>query len=150
MGNEERVREAMSTPPTEEYMRQKAKEGWQLVAVEWARPQRDGNADAGQLKEEIPYGLRVADDCRHLEENPIEKEAMAAMLSMIVEDKPLSQVAESLNREGYRTRDGHEWAQTTIFYMMPRIIQVAPQIFSSEEWRARRAQLTARLEKLRH
>jgi hypothetical protein len=29
--------------------------------------------------------------------------------------------------------------------MMPRLIQTAPQIFSSEEWRDRRAEVTARL-----
>jgi hypothetical protein len=29
--------------------------------------------------------------------------------------------------------------------MMPRLIQAAPQIFSSEEWRRHRAKVTARL-----
>ncbi len=150
MACEDIVREAMSTPPSADYVREKAKNGWRLVAVEWARPKVTGGVDAGdrdagQIREEIPYGLRVADDCRHLEENPIEKQAMLAMLAMIVDDKPLSQTADSLNREGFRTRDGREWTQTAIFYMMPRIIQIAPQLFSSEEWRQRRAEVTARL-----
>lgn len=149
MDTDERVREAMSTPPSGDYVRQKAEEGWRLVAVEWARPRKQPSGDAGELKEEIPYGLRVSDDCRHLEQNPIEKEAMAAMLSMVVDDKPLSQVAEGLNREGFRTRDGQEWTQKAIFYMMPRLIDVAPQIFSSEEWKARRAEITSRLARLR-
>jgi hypothetical protein len=148
MGNEERVREKMSIPPSEEYLRQKAEEGWRLVAVEWARPATVECGDAGRIKEEIPYGLQVAPDCRHLEENPVEKAAMLAMLAMIVEDKPLSQVAQGLNAEGFRTRSGHEWTQTAIFYLMPRLIQAAPQIFSSEEWRERRAEVTARLAQL--
>ena len=149
MACEDTVREPMATPPTADYIREKAENGWRLVAVEWARPRdtdgADGGGDAGQIREEIPFGLRVADDCRHLEENPIEKQAMLAMLAMIVDDKPLSQVADSLNREGFRTRDGRQWTQTAIFYMMPRIIQIAPQLFSSEDWRQRRAEVAARL-----
>jgi hypothetical protein len=115
------------------------------VAVEWARPSTADCGDAGEIKEEIPYGLQVAPDCRHLEENPTEKAAMVAMLAMIVEDKPLSQVAEGLNSAGFQTRAGRKWTQTAIFYMMPRLIQAAPQIFSSDEWRQHRAKVTARL-----
>lgn len=150
MACEDYVREPMTSPPSADYVREKAEHGWRLVSVEWARPKDAygadaGTRDAGQIREEIPFGLRVADDCRHLEENPIEKQAMLAMLAMIVDDKPLSQVADSVNREGFRTRDGREWTQTAIFYMMPRIIQIAPQLFSSEEWRQRRAEVAARL-----
>ena len=148
MSSEERVREKVTVPPSDEYVREKAREGWRLVSVEWARPSTVDCADAGEIKEEIPYGLQVSGDCRHLEENPHEKAAMMAMLAMIVEDRPLSQVAEGLNTEGFRTRDGREWTQTAIFYMMPRLIQTAPQIFSSEQWRARRAEVTARLARM--
>lgn len=70
------------------------------------------------------------------------------MLAMIVEDRPLSQVAAGLNAKGFRTREGRDWTQTAIFYMMPRLIQTAPQIFSSGEWRHRRTQVTARLAQL--
>ena len=148
MANEERVREPMSAPPAGDYIREKAAEGWRLVAVEWARPTTVDCGDAGEIKEEIPYGLQVSSDCRHLEENPTEKAAMMMMLAMVVEDKPLSQVAEGLTAEGFRTRDGREWTQTAIFYMMPRLIETAPQIFSTEEWRARRAEVTSRLAQL--
>ncbi len=148
MANEERVREKVSAPPSEDYVRERAKDGWRLVAVEWARPSTRDCGDAGEIKEEIPYGLQVSPDCRHLEENPTEKAAMMAMLAMIVEDRPLSQVAAGLNADGFRTRDGREWTQTAIFYMMPRLIQTAPQIFSSEQWRAHRSQVTARLERM--
>lgn len=148
MANEERVREEIAAPPTEDYVREKAAAGWHLVAVEWARPATSDCGDAGEIKEEIPYGLQVADDCRHLEENPTEKAAMVAMLTMIVEDRPLSQVANGLNLKGFHTRDGRDWTQTAVFYMMPRLIQTAPQIFSSGEWRSRRVQVTARLAQL--
>ena len=72
--------------------------------MEWARPSTKDCSDAGEIKEEIPYGLQVAKDCRNLEENPVEKAAMMAMLAMIVEDRPLSQVAEGLNQRGFRMR----------------------------------------------
>jgi hypothetical protein len=148
MAHEERVREKMSIPPSEDYIREKAEEGWSLVAVEWARPATADCGDAGRVKEEIPYGLQVAGDCCHLEENPAEKAAMTAMLAMIVDDRPLSQVAEGLNEQGFRTRTGREWTQTAVFYMMPRLIQSGPRIFSTEEWRERRAEINARLARL--
>ena len=148
MANQERVREAMSSPPSEDYVRLKAEEGWRIVAVEWARPSTQDCGDAGEIKEEIPFGLQVAPDCRHLEENPVEKAAMVAMLAMIVEDLPLSQVAEGLNAQGYRMRSGNPWTQTAIFYMMPRLIQTAPQIFSSGEWRGHRAKVTERMSRM--
>jgi len=147
VAHEERVREPMSAPPSDDYVREKAEEGWSLVAVEWARP-AVGDCGGGGIKEEIPYGLRVAGDCRHLEEDPVEKQVMVAMLSGIVEDKPLSQIAAELNDDGFRARSGREWTQTAIFYMLPRLIQAAPQIFSSEEWRARRAEVNASFARL--
>lgn len=148
MAKFERVREEISGPPTPEYVRQKAEEGWRLSAIEWVRPCSTEALDAGELKQEIPYGLRVSADCRHLEESPEEKEAMVLMLEMIVEDKPLSLVAEGLNGQGLRMRSGTPWTQTAVFYLLPRLIEVAPSIFSSSEWRERRKEVTSRLEKL--
>jgi len=148
MSKFERVRETMSNPPSSDYVRERADEGWHIVAVEWARPIDAGSNDAGLLKEEIPYGLRVSVDCRHLEESPEEKEAMVLMLEMIVEDKPFSQVATGLNNQGLSTRSGAPWTQVAVFNMLPRIIEVAPQIFSSEEWSKRREEVTSRLQVL--
>lgn len=145
----ERVREAMTSPPSPDYLQQKANEGWRLVAVEWQRTVDDPAADAeGLLEQEIPYGLQVAADCRHLTENPVEIKIMLLMLEQIVDDHPLSRVAEELNRRGYTTRDDDEWTQTHVFYMLPRLIDVAPRIFSSEEWRERRQEVTSRLQGL--
>jgi len=148
MSKFERVREAMSSPPTPDYVRERADEGWRLVAIEWARPVDAGSTDAGLLKEEIPYGLRVSGDCKHLEESPEEKESMVLMLEMIVEDKPFSQVATGLNNQGLTTRSGAPWTQVAVFNMLPRLIEVAPQIFSSKEWSQRREEVTSRLKVL--
>ena len=141
----ERVREPMATPPDEEYVRQKASDGWSLAAVEWERPVEIEATDAGRLKEDIPYGLRVSQDCKHLEEDPDEKEAMTIILEMIVEDRSLSEVAASLNSQGIKTREGTAWSQVSVFYMLPRLIEAAPQIFSSESWRSRRSEVATRL-----
>ena len=141
----EHLREPVSAPPTPDEIRERAGEGWILTAVEWEREADVMSGDAGCLKEEIPFGLRVAEDCVHLEENPVEKEALALILEMIVADQPLSEVAAGLNREGYRTRLETEWTQIAVFNMLPRLIEIAPQIFSSEQWRLRRSEIKARL-----
>lgn len=148
MSRSERVREAMSSPPTPEYLRERASQGWRLVAVEWERPVEEADGDAGVLRQEIPYGLQVARDCRHLCENPVEKEAMTLILELIVADQPLSRVAQELTRQGYRTRQGTEWTQTGVFYLLPRLIEVAPQIFASADWKDRRVDVTERLSSL--
>ena len=140
MAKDERVREVLSSPPTAEYWRQKAEEGWRAVAVEWQR-ETDG-ADSTRLpREEVPYGLRVADDCLYLEENPTEVEAMQLMLEQIVADRPLSTVAEELDRRGFRQRSGSKWTQVSIFNILPRLVEVAPRIYSSEEWSEKRGRL---------
>ena len=140
MAKVERVREVLTSPPTAEYWREKAADGWRPVAVEWERD-AEGAEQPGVLKEEVPYGLTVADDCLYLIENPTEVEAMRLMLEQIVIDRPLSAVAEELNRRGFRQRSGSEWTQVTVFNILPRLIEVAPRIYSSEDWSEKRAKL---------
>jgi hypothetical protein len=114
---------------------EKYKEGWALVALEWEREVSPEEADRDDLGEEIPYGLRIAEDCVKLVDNPAEKEALKAMLHLIVDDDiPFSRVGEVLNERGFRTRNGTEWTQSAIFEMLPRLIEVAPRIYSSAAW----------------
>ena len=134
MAKLQRVREVPTGPLSQEYVNQKAKEGWKLTAVEW---EREVEEPAGALSEEVPYGLRVSADCSHLEENAGEKQALILMMDLIVQDAPLSLVAEELNRKGFRTRNGANWTPGSVFDMLPRLIQVGPRIFSSTEWTAR-------------
>ena len=138
MSKLQRVREVPSGPLTPDYVSQKAKEGWKLTAVEWEREVDEPlAAQPGPLTEEVPYGLRVSPDCKHLEENAGEKQALVLMMDLIVQDAPLSLVAEELNRKGFRTRAGANWTPGSVFDMLPRLIQVGPRIFSSTEWTAR-------------
>ncbi len=135
MAKSERVREVLSTPLTPELLEEKARQGWFAVAVEWQRS--EPQAAAAELREEVPFGLKVAEGGRHLIEDPAEIEALALILEEIVADRSLSTVAEELNRRGFRRRDGARWTQVAVFNMLPRLIEVAPRIYSTEEWSER-------------
>jgi len=134
MAKLERVREAVSGPLAADHIDKKASQGWKLTALEWERQVEE---PAGALSEEVPFGLRVSADCSRLEENAAEKQALILMMDLIVQDAPLSLVAEELNRKGLRTRSGANWTPGSVFDMLPRLIQVGPRIFSSTEWTAR-------------
>ncbi len=137
-----RMREVVWEAPSPHQLMEKARKGWTLVALEWEREMEPGEAVAAGLSPEIPYGLRVAADGLTLEENPSEREVLTAMLNLIVKDDvSFSQVAGELNERGLRTRDGFKWTQTAVFEMLPRMVEVAPTIFSSEEWVALKARL---------
>ncbi|MGH7600411.1 MAG: hypothetical protein ACREOI_29000, partial [bacterium] len=88
--------------------------------------------------QDAPYGLQVAGDCRHLEENPSELQVMMAAMEFIVQERPFAQTAEELNRRGFRMRDGSLWNATSVFGLLPRLIEAGPRILASEEWVSRR------------
>ena len=137
----ERVRETWSGPISTSYLSKQAEFGWRLTAVEWER-EITAEGPAG-YRENVPYGLRVAADAKHLEENPEETEVLLAILEGIVADKRLSQIAKDLNDRGLRTRGGEAWATGKVFELLPRIIEAGPRLLPSEEWIARREQLFA-------
>jgi hypothetical protein len=149
MSKRERVREMLSGPLTPEHLKQKAGQGWSLigVSVEWEREIEadQSHGEATGLREEVPYGLRVAQDGLHLEEHTPEKETLVRMMDLIVEDHPLSRVAEELNGRGFRTRQGALWTASAVFNMIPRLVEVGPRIFSSEEWVTLRSRLSGGL-----
>ena len=141
MAKVERIREVLSEPLSPEYLKQKAEAGWKPVAVEWQRELAPGEEPAGTLVEDVPYGLRIAEDGKHLEENPAEKQALMVMMEQIVLDNPLSIIADELNRRGFRTRNGLNWSAISVFNLLPRLIDAGPQLLSGEEWIQRRRQL---------
>jgi hypothetical protein len=131
MARIERIREVVSVPFDEGYFSRKLREGWRLVAVHWERELEGAAPGPTPWTEDVPYGLRVADDCIHLEENPAEKRTMETMLKLISSDKSMSQIAGELNTQGFRTRSGTVWTQTAVFNMLPRLIEAAPHIWRS-------------------
>jgi hypothetical protein len=139
MAKQERVREIISGRLDPEYLRQREESGWRLAAVEWVRESEAEPKPAA--REDVPYGMRVSGDCCHLEEDASETQAMLLMLEMIVQEIRLPQVAEELNRRGFRTRAGGDWSPVAVFNLLPRLIEVGPRIFSSEEWIVRRPKL---------
>jgi hypothetical protein len=138
MAKLERIREVLSKPLEPEYVRLRAEAGWKLVAVEWERELEEAEEAPRQVGEEVPYGLRVGDDCLHLVENPAETKVLIQMIDGIVQDLPFSKIADELNRNSLRTRSGSKWEPVSVYNMLPRLIQVGPRIFSSEEWQARK------------
>jgi hypothetical protein len=138
MAKLERIREVLSKPLEPEYVKARTEAGWKLVAVEWEREIEAGEKEPRPIIEDVPYGLRVGDDCAHLVENPAETQVLIQMLDGIVQDYPFSKVADELNRSGFRTRGGSKWEPVSVYNMLPRLIQVGPRIFSSEEWQARK------------
>jgi hypothetical protein len=136
----ERWREPMSDVPTAEMLEARRKEGFRLVAVEW---EREGVSPAPEGRRPIPYGLRISTDCLHLEVNPSEREVVATIIAMIASDHPLSRIAAGLNQRGFRTRGGAEWTQLRIFQMLPRVIEIGPEILSQREWSESKKRLLA-------
>lgn len=136
MADKQRVREAVSGIDQQQIDGRIAL-GWRLVALEW---ERDTVADEpqAQASAEVPFGLKVSGDCAHLEENAAEREVLLAMMELTIQDGPYSSIAEELNRRGFRTREGLRWTPVSVFQMLPRLIEVGPKIFGSEEWQERR------------
>jgi Recombinase len=140
MAKVERIREVVTGSVDLEYMKSKTEAGWKLVALEWRR-ELPGEEKQAVIVEDIPYGLRVASDCSRLEEDPDEKIVLIQMMELIVQDYSVSLVAAELNKKGLRTRSGSYWTPVSVFNMLPRLIEVGPRIFSSDEWEARREHL---------
>jgi len=142
MVRKERIHEPIAGLVRPDYLEERIKAGWRLVGLEW---KRDAAVAAAPKPpgwvEQIPYGLQVSDDCTQLVANPAEVEIIILALDMIVEDCPLSRVADELNRRGYRTRLSDSWTPTTLFNLLPRMIAVGPRVFNSEEWVTRRERL---------
>jgi hypothetical protein len=142
MPYKERVRENVSRLPSLEHLVERAADGWKLTALEWERDSlTPPTHPADPPVEAIPFGLRVSDDCTGLAENLTEREIIIAALDMIVEDRPLSQVADALNRRGYQTRDGKEWTPSALFVLLPRMIQMGPRVLTSNDWITRKQRL---------
>jgi hypothetical protein len=137
----ERIREVLAEPLTEAYIDRKSGEGWKPVVVVWERQVEGAPPEPANITEEPPYGLKISEDCLQLEQDIQEKEALLVMLEMIIQDKPLSEIAESLNQRGFRTRHNTKWTPGTVFDMLPRLIEVGPRVFTSEEWVVRRGRL---------
>jgi hypothetical protein len=135
----ERIRDVISGPFSPEVIRQRTSAGWQMVSIEWRRelPNQETPTE-GAFNEDIPYGLRIADDCSRLEVHPREHQVLMLMMELLVQDFSYSSIVSDLNEKGFRQRDGLPWSRVAVFNMIPRLIEVGPRFFNSEEWEKRR------------
>jgi hypothetical protein len=141
MAKVERIREMVTGSVDLEYVRQKTEAGWKLVAMEWRREIAGDETEQAIIVEDIPFGLRIATDCSRLEEDPQERAVLVQMMDLIVQDYSITLTASELNKRGLRTRSGGFWTPVSVFKMLPRLIDVGPHIFSSDDWEARRERL---------
>jgi hypothetical protein len=148
MSDVERLRQPVSAFPTDEEILKHVREGWRMVAVEWERPMTQSSPrtpSAQPTTIEVPFGLKVAADCRHLEEDPLEMEVLTSGMELMISECPFTRIADELNHKGFRTRTGDEWSPISVFNMLPRLIEVGPRIFPSEDWAERRRKIYAKV-----
>ena len=56
------------------------------------------------------------------------------MMELLVQDFPYSSIVSDLNEKGLRMRDGRPWTRVAVFNMTPRLIEVGPRLFATDEW----------------
>jgi hypothetical protein len=146
MRKHERIREKVTILPTSMYLSKMHDAGWTLVALEWEREIETSGvpepSDEPIATEEIPFGLRIAADCHHLEDDPLEMHTLKFLAELIVQDVSFNSMADALNARDYRTRGGQPWTAASVFRLIPRLIEVTPRILSGGEWASRKQQLT--------
>jgi hypothetical protein len=131
----ERIRDVISGQLDPEIFRQRTTTGWQIVSIEWRRELPESEAPTpGAFNEDIPYGLRISDDCQRLEVDPTENRTLILMMELLVQDFPYSSIVSDLNEKGLRMRDGKPWNRVAVFNMTPRLIEVGPRLFATDEW----------------
>ena len=135
MKRTERIRQVVSGPLKFEDLKPQTEKGWKLVAIEW---EREVETPSEPLPAEVPFGLRIVPETQRLEENPAEREILVQMMELIVQEGSYAHIADEINRRGFRTRQGEKWTPVSVFEMLPRLIEVGPKLFQSEEWQKRR------------
>jgi hypothetical protein len=146
MKKRERIREKVTILPTSMYLSKMHDAGWTLVALEWEREiETSGTPELPEeplTTEEIPFGLRIAADCHHLEDDPLEMQTLRFLAELIVQDVSFTSMADALNIRDYRTRSGAPWNAASVFRLIPRLIEVTPRILSGNEWESRKKELS--------
>ena len=133
-----------SPPFTLEEIQRLLAEGWRPVSILWEAPEHlvaaEGEAQPSGLESSIaavPFGLQIAENCQQLEVNPAEAEVLFLMMEMTSTDARDAEIAQELNRRGFRTREGWPWTSVSVFRILPRLIEAGPGILGSEQWRLR-------------
>ncbi len=131
------LRDEIESPVSLDYFQQRMAAGWTLKAVEWERKDEE-TAPFSPSTVALPYGIAVVPDTARLQPKAEEVEIMQTILELIAVEKGVSHIAAELNSRGYATRGGKPWTSTAVFNLLPRLIEVAPDILKDEDWQARR------------
>src|SRR6202050_2048926 len=98
MAESERIRESVQAPLEATSLKQRGPGVGKLVALEWELPTLATAVPAPEAVEVTadleyaPFGLRVAGDCEHLEQNPAEMQFLLSMMELIIQDISLVKV----------------------------------------------------------
>ena len=139
------VRDHLQYPISSGYFQDRLSAGWTLHAIEWEK--EDTAEPPVSLKkpaeegEAVPYGLQVESDSLHLKQNPQEIAVLLTILEMVVADEGVPLIADALNQHGYTTRHGARWTAPAVFHLLPRVIEMGPQLLKTEDWQKRRTLL---------
>ena len=71
----------------------------------------------------------------------MENQVLLLMMDLLAQDFAYSSIVSDLNEKGFRQRNGKPWSRIAVFNMMPRLIEVGPRLFSSDEWEQRRLRM---------
>jgi len=124
----EHFRDTLTGSINDDYLQKRIREGWKPVLIEWEREVAGEQPEGPRVRVGTPYGLRVADDCLNLEQDPAESSVLALLLELVREEGPFSRIADTLNTQGFRTRRGTKWTEVDIFNLLPRLIDAAPDL----------------------
>jgi hypothetical protein len=144
------VRDRVQHPVSLDYFQERLAAGWKIETIEWGKddgiPVPDTAATAPAAGDEAaPYGLEVVSESLQLKQNPQEIAVLLTILEMVVQDKGAPSIADELNQRGYRTRRGARWTAPAVFDLLPRMIEMGPQLLTSADWQARRLHLPVQI-----
>jgi site-specific DNA recombinase len=95
------------------------------------------NASRGFLNGgRAPYGYRRVKikigeaDKAKLETDPAHAPIVKRVFEMCLEGKGVKDIAKRLNAEGYKTRDGNQWTNTVLYYMLTNEVYTGVTIFN--------------------
>ena len=97
----EHVRDTLTGSLTDDYLQQRIREGWKPVLLEWEREVAGEQREAPRVRVGTPYGLRVADDCLNLEQDPAESSVLGLLLELVREEGPFSRIAAHSEHPGF-------------------------------------------------
>ena len=130
MKKRERIREKVTILPTSMYLSKMHDAGWTLVALEWEREIETSATPEPPEEvlgsEEVPFGLRIAADCHHLEDDPLETQTLKFLAELIVQDVSFTSMADALNIRDYRTRDGRPWTSAAVLIAADALANATP------------------------